>query len=286
MTRRQASTRTVDATVAEQLVDGVPDWMMASAYDWIEQWTTEEVATDRLGREVRLPEGGRIFAIERYLQIKFGLNDARQAHEFLMRYVRADDTHCLDVIEAILATNNNVSFVVDSINRILVSSGSKWVAKKQEDNLAAYLEERVDATSAAAYEETVNDATNASGGYLKSAWSVAFNRNPNASQAYSNAIKAVEAAAWPIITPSNNTATLGHIIGEIRANPSRWSTAITERTTDVGMTTLLNALILMWEGQTDRHGTANPVTPTQEAAEQAVFTAIMVCSYFNRGYVS
>ena len=226
----------------------------------------------------------RIHAIERYLQISLP-DDEENEYELqdqLIAYAD-DETHGLDVIEAILATNNNVDQVADSMNAILIESGSKWKAVKQEGK--ALLEERVDSTTTAAFESASSSTANDSSELLRKAWGFAFGRNPSPSEAYNYAIKAMEESAWPIITPNNQTATLGHILGEIKANPSKWHTQITEKQQNLSTTMLVDNMQLIWEGHTDRHGTASPVPVTQEAAEQAVVTAVAICTYFNRGYV-
>jgi hypothetical protein len=171
-----------------------------------------------------------------------------------------------------------------NINRILKESGSKWIAVSSGTNTAT-LEERVNETAQNAYSNIVSEATNQSGDFLKKAWSAAFGRNPNASEAYNNAIKAMEASAWPIVTPNNNSATLGHIIGELRTHPEKWYTALRELEENLGVQVIRQSMQVVWEGHSDRHGTGKPVDISQEAAEQSVFTAINVCAHFNRGYI-
>jgi hypothetical protein len=172
---------------------------------------------------------------------------------------------------------------MEVINPILVEAGSKWIVVVNDGT--AVLEERVDATTAEAFNAALG-AANESPTFLKKAWGYVFGRDPSPSEAYNYAIKAIEAATWPIITPNNNSATLGHILGEMKAHPENWHTKIVEQQANLGSVMIANAMQLVWEGHTDRHGTAAPVAVTQEAAEQAVFTAVMVCDYFNRGYVT
>lgn len=282
---RVASTRTTPTN--DSLVDGVPPHMMGSAIDFIKRFTTERRGRDRRTNDVIIGVATeRIRAIERYLQIQ--LPDD-QDNEFelqtgLTNYAR-DETHCLDVIEAMLATcyAPNLAQMTQVINPILVESGSKWITVVNDGTAA--LEERVDATTTEAF-NAVQAATNDSPAFLKKAWGYAFGRNPSPSEAYNYAIKAMEAAAWPVVTPNNNSATLGHILGEIKAHPHNWHTKITEQQANLGSAMTANAMQLVWEGHTDRHGTASPVAIAQDAAEQAVFTAVMVCNYFNRGYVA
>ena len=55
-------------------------------------------------------------------------------------------------------------------------------------------------------------------GYLTRAWEQAWGRNPNASDSYRDSVRAVEAATSPIVLPNDANATLGRVIGTIRAN--------------------------------------------------------------------
>jgi hypothetical protein len=114
----------------------------------------------------------------------------------------------------------------------------------------------------------------------------AFGRSPKPSSAYSNSIKAIEAAAWPTVTPRDNKATLGTMLGELRSNSNSWQTSINDKGANQGVTAVKDIMQHIWDGQTDRHGTANPVAPSQEAAEQAVLYAVVVCNFFNRKLVS
>lgn len=280
---RTASTRTIRDD--ENLVDGVPVWMKGSAIAWIRRFTTESRGRDLRTREIiHGPSEDRIHAIERYLQINLPDDDENEyeLQNNLIDYCQ-DEVHCLDIIEAILATNNNVDQTVETMNAILIESGSKWKAIRQDGR--AVLEERVDATTTEAFDSATGSGSDDSSQLLKKAWGFAFGRNPSPSEAYNYSIKAMEAATWPVITPNNHSATLGHILGEIRSNPNKWHSQITEKQSDLGSTMLVNAMQLLWEGHTDRHGTSTPIPVTQEAAEQAVFTAVMICAYFNRGYI-
>ena len=288
---RTASTR--NPIDENNLVDGVPPWMLNSVLALVKEAVEEHRGRDRVTNKVI--EGvavDRIHSIERYLQHTFPADedDEWELRQALLDYCREGD-HGLDVVEALLAIGGEsmryaYPRILARATQMLLESGSKWTpVSVAEVEFRATLEERVDQPTADAYSSALEGTEDNSRGLLKSAWSDAFGREPNAPEAYSNAIKAMEAAAWPVITPKNDSATLGHILGELRANPEKWKSAITEKVPGITSMTLSNAMQMVWEGHTDRHGTANPVAVTQEAAEQAVFTAVMVCAFFNRNYV-
>lgn len=66
----------------------------------------------------------------------------------------------------------------------------------------------------------INTLPGNASGHLGKAWAAAFDQEPNPSTAYSEAIKAVEAAAIPVVLPNDPLATLGKVVGELRANPA------------------------------------------------------------------
>lgn len=283
MSRRATTRREIGD---ESLLEGVPVWMRPSIERFIAYWITGNSRANP--NEAAIPDMHRINEIERYLQIqleKYGTAAAIATYRYVFQYVQ-DEEKCLDIVEAILATNNNTDAIVSQLNTILTSSGSKWIAVKNSSGFGATLEERVSESAQNALVIAVKESDATTQHFLKTAWSNAFGRSPNASSAYSNSIKAIEAAAWPTITPKDNKATLGTMLGEIRSNIGKWKTATPDKSPNQGITAIKDIMQHIWDGQTDRHGTAHPVAPSQEAAEQAVLYAVVVCNFFNRNLVT
>ena len=85
--------------------------------------------------------------------------------------------------------------------------------------------------------------------------------------AYGEAVKAIEVAAKPVVTPDDPLATLGKMISAIRDEPGKWET---DAEFDGGVQTILAMMKLAWKGQL-RHGDENaPIDVSQEAAEMTV----------------
>ena len=281
---RQATTR--KEIPEEALLDGVPIWMRPSIERFIAYWITGSERANP--RDAGIPDMRRINEIERYLQVQleqYGTAAAIATYRHVFQYVQNDEK-CLDVVEAILATNNNTDGILSQINTIFSSSGSKWVAVKNSTGIGATLEERVSESAQNALAIALKESDATTQQLLKTAWTNAFGRNPNPSIAYSNSIKAIEAAAWPTLTPNDNKATLGTMLGELRSNISKWQTSINDKNADQGITVIKDIMQHIWDGQTDRHGTANPVSPLQGGAEQAVLSAVLICNFFNRKLVA
>jgi hypothetical protein len=109
--------------------------------------------------------------------------------------------------------------------------------------------------------------------------------HPDPSKAYAEAIKAVEAAAHALVEPNNGKATLGTMIGQLRANVHRFSLVIGK---DGGRDAepLIGCMSVLWEGQTSRHGSSVATrVETLDEATAAVHLAVMLVLWFTSGAV-
>jgi hypothetical protein len=217
----------------------------------------------------------------------------RRAGQLNMWFFDEDPELALNIVDALLeaaadkpwqATINDLTpyrAAPVELERLLALAGSSW--RVADDGRS--LERRVDETVAGAAATAATPGTSASQ-HLAEAWKAAYGRRPDPSQAYSEAIKAVEAAAAPVITPNDRRATLGTIRGALRSAPDRWNLAIQRSTGPFDATTLDAMLTLLWEGQTDRHGGINPTVPIElDAAQAAVHLAATLVQWFESGAV-
>ncbi|MCU1437884.1 MAG: hypothetical protein JWP66_971, partial [Naasia sp.] len=116
--------------------------------------------------------------------------------------------------------------------------------------------------------DAVANAVGSAGDHLASAWNHSYGRKHDAPKAYSEAIKAIEAAAAPIVSPKNAKATLGTMIADVRQKPGKW---LLEVAVPDGMTTVADMMDLIWKGQTSRHG---GLAPTREETPDEAQTAV------------
>ena len=111
------------------------------------------------------------------------------------------------------------------------------------------------------------------------AWSKIMGREPDPSAAYREAVRAVEAAAKPVVAPDDALLTIGRVIGGLRANPSDFTViledATTENVADMAASSGARSWIVM--GRSDLE---TPLTVSKEEADAAVYMAITssVCS--------
>jgi hypothetical protein len=124
-------------------------------------------------------------------------------------------------------------------------------------------------------------------GHLGKAWECVHASAPDPVRAYWEAVKAVEAAAHAVLEPNNSNATLGSMLGVLRAHPESFSLAISGRDGRAGDAGRLIACIeLLWKGQSARHGSSTPTRPeTLEEATAAVHLAVMLVQWFTSGAV-
>lgn len=195
----------------------------------------------------------------------------------------------------------NPDDLLDAADAALSLPPQKWVAERIGNELEDILrlgssawrvsgdyrrlERRIDATVMQARNATMK-RRHGSSEYLAEAWRLAYGRNPDPSNAYHAAIKAVEAAAAPLVSPKNKRTTLGTIIRDMEAAPQKWRLAIVRADGKADLAPLLEPMRLLWHGQTDRHGTGSePVRVTPEAATAAVHLAVMLVHWFQAGFV-
>jgi hypothetical protein len=153
------------------------------------------------------------------------------------------------------------------------------------------LERRADALAEAEFGQAVRSAEAAAGagsaaGQLREAWGCVYALRPDPVKAYAQAIKAVESAVHALVQPRNAKATLGTMLGHLRANRDRFSLVIPgpDGKGDVGP--LVACMTLLWEGQSSRHGSSRPTRDeTLEEATMAVHLAVTLVQWFTSGAV-
>jgi hypothetical protein len=121
---------------------------------------------------------------------------------------------------------------------------------------------------------------------LREAWGCVYALHPDPVKGYSQAIKAVESAALAVVEPHNAKATLGTMLGHLKANRGSFSLVIGGPGGMGDVAPLIENMKLLWEGQTSRHGSSRPTREeTLGEAEMAVHLAVMLVHWFTSGAV-
>jgi hypothetical protein len=145
------------------------------------------------------------------------------------------------------------------------------------------------ATAAAADAERTAGALPTAGSaasQLATAWEAAYRLHPDPPVAYKDAIRAVESAAHAIVEPNNRSATLGTMLGQLRAQPQRYAVAIPGPDGSGSVEPLVAMMKLLWQGQTSRHGAQTAIrAETLEEARMAVHLAVTLVQWFTTGAV-
>ena len=164
---------------------------------------------------------------------------------------------------------------VGALQQILDRSGSAWTIGFDEDGKFC-LQRRVDDTAEEAGRREM-EYSGSGAEHLRAAWHNVYGRNPDPSKAYSEAIRAVEAAAHLIVTPTDEKPTLGKMISAMRSKPEKWMTVIGE------VKTVRKMMQTIWFSQTGRHGRGDepkPLEVSQLQAEAAVQLAVTLVQMF------
>jgi hypothetical protein len=206
----------------------------------------------------------------------------RIAHQYIQSLAYDDPGQMLDLVEIILAIQPSWELVSQLIQAL---EDGNSIYRLRDDYRG--LELRVAIGVREAVEEAIRVAgTNSAGTHLIESWNEAYGRTADPVKAYSEAIKAVEAATIPIVSPNNSKATLGTVIGELRSNLTAWQFVIQPGEAQ-SMETVLRMAQLLWNGQTSRHGGAAPTVPeTPEQARTAVHLAATLVQWFASGAIT
>ena len=171
----------------------------------------------------------------------------------------------LDVVDYVLghpSFTNLDSRLLDDLEDVLLKGGSVWRATDRG------LERRVDKTLEG-IADSIFGAGDRSAQYLREAWHRAWGRIPDASGAYREAVRAVEAAYVPMVSPKNERATLGTIIADIGNKPSKFRVRLQADEPEENVDRLVGMLQMLWKSQLDRHGTPDENVPLNVTLEQA-----------------
>jgi hypothetical protein len=220
--------------------------------------------------------------------LPWGQGDEGATH-FLFRQVQADRALLARVLDFALSEMmlgyeaRYISGAIRDLSRAL-ARGSNYEVVPRDPQRGIYgLRRRTEpATSQAVSMQTTQGDDPAR--HLDAAWQAAFGRDPDPATAYSEAVKAVEAVAIPVVSPNHSKATLGTVLGELRANPSKFESvfetdAEPRRGVPVSPVEAIIALAdLLWKNQTERHAPVVPVTQAQ--AESAAHIALVLVQAF------
>lgn len=159
-----------------------------------------------------------------------------------------------------------------SLPDLLEEGASVWQVNRDGDGL----ERRVAAELSQSVESAATAPDEAST-HLREAWANAYGRNGNPSDAWDHALKALECLLCPVVVPKKAKATLGDVLGVLRANDGgKWHGSLPGKDKDHPVAPVVGSLDFLWPNP-DRHGEVNPRPPTEgEARSVVALTAALV----------
>lgn len=115
---------------------------------------------------------------------------------------------------------------------------------------------------------------------MAKAWGELYGIEPNASAAYGLAIKAVEDAAIPVVSPNNERATLGTVLAQVEEQGDWQLPMEREHDRAPSRDVLIGMMRLLWHGQHDRHG-GQPSAPGDVSVEEATVAVSLAVTLVN-----
>ena len=223
----------------EILFDGIPAWLGPSLWHWLENWLLNcgpgDMRQDlqELERMLHrdLDSGSLTGEEERFWPGLANTGKTPPPISRLRKIIDADDDLFLDFLDqqlhkmSVLPKRQYDAIVgnpyalrslcshwqrIEALQKALVEGGSIWAVlwPFPEPGCLAH---RVTVVTQEQVER-VAQGQGRPGDYLLKAWREVFGRHPDPGSGYRDAVRAVEAAAKPVVTPKDENATLGTII--------------------------------------------------------------------------
>ncbi len=133
-------------------------------------------------------------------------------------------------------------------------------------------------------EQATSDRSRAAD-HLRRAWSSGFSRGADLNAACIEAVKAIEVAAKPTVSPNNAKATLGTMIAAMKDKPTKWLTDLDTAGSDA-LETVIGMMEMVWKGHA-RHGNPDElIDASKERCEMILHTAALLVHWFGAGRIS
>jgi hypothetical protein len=284
-----ARTGEIGAKEFARLNSGVPPWLRESLWQWLQERICRYHSTG--GGTLAVPYPAAIREIERLCRIDTqwsggtSLGDLVDGLHMLRQALYSNEMAFLTAVDLLIPKVADTP-TLDALQLILNDAGSEWRVGEVGSHYG--LVKRIDETVQRAAEEIVRQGTRP-GNLLADAWRHAYSMHPDPSASYRCSVRAVEAAAGPVLTPKDPRPTLGKMIATLRDGMQKWKFAFTVDSAVDPKGVLLQMMQLLWINEYSRHVDADPSTPlhvSQREAESAVVLALTLVNWFTSGAVA
>jgi hypothetical protein len=249
--------------------------MRSSLFAWIEPFVWSE--GDSMGRGFG-PRLDMIRDIEMSLRLRYSIDVS--SYNAFRKHFLGDEDLALDTAGYCLSLVSDSPYSApdaEHLERILEASGSVWqVAHVGKDDY------RLTRRDLGPVREAITSIpSERAREHLSAAWVALASRDPNPDAAYDRSVKAIEAAAQPVILANDHGATLGELIAAMRAKPSKW-------TFELGnLDVVIEMCDRVWKNNL-RHGTqeGSVAGHSLRQADAAVHLALTLVRFFAGGVVT
>jgi hypothetical protein len=209
---------------------------------------------------------------------------SRYSRDHLMRAILREGANnqvlFLDIIDGALHIWGENANRWEFLNEVLSSGASAWRVADDRMSLTQVVSDETKATYEAAISVADEPAQE-----LKEAWSNAFGRNGDPSDAWDHAIKALEDILIPVVVPNQTKPNLGHVLGQLRNQGGAWEMVLPGASQTNDVAPLVAMLELVWPNH-DRHGGTGPRrTPSEQEGRGVVTLAATIVQWHREGWV-
>lgn len=253
--------------------EGIPGHMMHGLRYWF-----EGIAGYRSTQGMN---EGRLRELAVFLHTRVEPNwSARGLMDGLLSDAERSDDNYLDLLDGALQIWGNRVYG-QSLSRVLAAGGSVWTAAEDGLSLVRVVGDEAQAT----YDVAVSKADEISA-ELREAWSNAFGRNGDPSDAWDHAIKALEDMLIPVVVPNQSKPNLGHVVGQLRGQGEHWRLVVPGKDQDHSVAPLVGMLDAIYPNH-DRHGggMAPKRRPSEREARAVVTLAATIIQWDRDGWV-
>jgi hypothetical protein len=251
--------------------EGVPGHLRGSLLSWV-----RTAVDDSLG----FNEGLLNEVVMRTRAPVINTYSPQEMLDDLLVHCNNDQDVCLDIIDGCLRFTHYQLGHADDLRRLLADGGSVWTVSANGRSL----QRAVEPQAQEAYEAASSPADTASD-ELVEAWSNAYGRVPDASDAWDHAIKAVEAILIPIVVPRQDKPTLGHVVSHLGSQGGLWKILLPGPNDDYSVEPLVAMLRLLWPNP-DRHGSPqHRRLPTLQEARAVIHLAVTIVQWGRDGQI-
>ncbi len=251
---------------------GIPDHLTGPLMDWLEAalqtqngWLEPQMQSIVLRMRIPVPSGAT----------------GRHIWGAMQKAALADDDVFLDLVDAALFLRSAGNWRGhERLSGMLALAGSVWTVNSEATGLVEVVGPEMRATYDGA--TAVEDETTAQ---LREAWTKAYGRSPDTSDAWDHAIKAVESVLVPVVQPNNSKATLSNVLGELAGQQAGlWEMVLPGNDKSHDVAPLVAMLRLLWPNH-DRHGGGTTREASIEEAQAVTTLSAAIVQWHRQGWV-